>query len=157
MGLITWEVPSHRSCYEKQPAMAPKRANSKAASSIDDATKAALLAEKKGKALADNTAQEAFEDDAVNSKRQRQDHPTPEGTIRTCSSKGAPQVPPPGFAHRGQRHHRGRRSHRHLNQRLAKVAGSAYQKQPHPEAERNPRSQAPTSHHASQGASDDTR
>jgi hypothetical protein len=51
--------------------MAPKRASSKAAVSIDDAMKAALLAEKKGKALADNTLQEAFEEDAVNSKRQR--------------------------------------------------------------------------------------
>jgi hypothetical protein len=59
--------------------------------------KAALLAEKKGKALADNTPQEAFEDEAV-SKRQRQDHPTPEGTLRTCSSRGIPQAPPPGFA-----------------------------------------------------------
>jgi hypothetical protein len=78
--------------------MAPKRANSKAAPSIDDTAKAALLAEKKGKALADTTTQEAFEDDTVNNKRQRQDHPTPDGTVRTCSSKGAPQAPPPGFA-----------------------------------------------------------
>jgi hypothetical protein len=56
--------------------MAPKRARSKAAASIDEAAKAALLAEKKGKALADNTHQEAFEDEVV-SKRQRQEHPTP--------------------------------------------------------------------------------
>jgi hypothetical protein len=49
----------------------PKRASLKAAASIDDMAKAVLLAEKKGKALADNTLQEAFEDDAVNSKRQR--------------------------------------------------------------------------------------
>jgi hypothetical protein len=77
--------------------MAPKRASSKAAPSIDEAAKAALLAEKKGKALADNTPQEAFEDEVV-SKRQRQEHPTPEGTLRTCSSGGLPQVPPPGFA-----------------------------------------------------------
>jgi hypothetical protein len=77
--------------------MAPKRANSKVAPSINDAAKAALLAEKKGKALADTTPQEAFEDDAVNSKRQRQDHPTPNGTVRTCSSEGAPQAPQPGF------------------------------------------------------------
>jgi hypothetical protein len=42
--------------------------------------------------------QEAFEDDAVNNKRQRQDHPTPDDTVRTCSSEGAPQAPPPGFA-----------------------------------------------------------
>jgi hypothetical protein len=77
--------------------MAPKRACSKAALSIDEAAKAALLAEKKGKALVDNTPQEASEDEAV-SKRQRQEHPTPEGTLRTCSSGGLPQVPPPGFA-----------------------------------------------------------
>jgi hypothetical protein len=74
----------------KHPAMAPKRASSKAAASIDDTAKAALLAENKGKALVDNTLQEAFEDDAVNSKRQRQDNPTPDGTMRTCSSEGAP-------------------------------------------------------------------
>jgi hypothetical protein len=78
--------------------MAPKRSTSKAATSIDDAVKAALLADKKGKALADTTPQEAFEDDAVNSNRQRQDHPIPNGTVRTCSSEGAPQAPPPGFA-----------------------------------------------------------
>jgi hypothetical protein len=48
--------------------MAPKRASSKAAPSIDEAAKAALLAEIKGKALADNTPQEACEDKAL-SKR----------------------------------------------------------------------------------------
>ena len=81
--------------------MAPKRANSKAAVSIDDAAKAALLMEKKGKApIADNIPQEAFDVDAVNSKRQRQDNqPTPEGTARTCSSEGAPQAPPTVFIH----------------------------------------------------------
>jgi hypothetical protein len=57
--------------------MAPKRATSKAAASIDDAAKAALLAEKKGKALVDTTPKRPSKDDAVNSKRQRQDHPTP--------------------------------------------------------------------------------
>jgi hypothetical protein len=35
--------------------MAPKRASSKAAPSIDEAAKAALLVEKKGRALVDNT------------------------------------------------------------------------------------------------------
>jgi hypothetical protein len=80
----------------KPPMMAPKRASSKAAPSIDEAVKAALLAEKKVKALADNTHQEACEDDALN-KRQRNDQPTPEGTLRTCSSRGQPQEPPPGF------------------------------------------------------------
>jgi hypothetical protein len=77
--------------------MAPKRANSKATPSVDEAAKAALLAEKKGKALADNTHQGAGEDEA-HSKRQRNDQHTPEGTLRTCSSEGQPQVPPPGFA-----------------------------------------------------------
>jgi hypothetical protein len=76
--------------------MAPKRASSKAAPSIDEAAKAALLAEKKGKAFADTTHLEACEDDAL-SKRQRNDQPTPEGTLRTCSSGGQPQAPP-GFA-----------------------------------------------------------
>jgi hypothetical protein len=90
-------VGAHRSCYEKQPAMAPKQASLKAAPSIYEAVKAALIAEKKGKALANNIPQEAFEDDAV-SKRQRQDHPTPKGTGRTCTFEGAPQTPPPCFA-----------------------------------------------------------
>jgi hypothetical protein len=72
--------------------MAPKRASSKA----DEAAKAALLAEKKGKALVDTTHQEATEDDAL-SKRQCNEQPTPEGSLCTCSSRGQPQ-PPPGFA-----------------------------------------------------------
>jgi hypothetical protein len=76
--------------------MAPKRASSKAAPSVDEVAKAALLAEKKGKALADTTHQEAYEDDAL-SKRQRNDQPTSEGTLRTCSPGGQPQAPP-GFA-----------------------------------------------------------
>jgi hypothetical protein len=76
--------------------MAPKRASSKAAPSVDEAAKAALLAEKKGKALVDNTHQEGCEDDAL-SKRQRNEQLTPEGSRRTCSSGGQPQ-PPPGFA-----------------------------------------------------------
>jgi hypothetical protein len=77
--------------------MAPKRASSKAAPSVDEAVKAVLLAEKKGKALVDTTHQEACEGDAV-SKRQRNDQPTPEGSLCTCSSGGQPQEPPPGFA-----------------------------------------------------------
>jgi hypothetical protein len=72
--------------------MAPKRTSSKA----DEAVKAALLAEKKGKALVDNTLQEPCEDDA-NNKKQRNEQPTTEGSFRTCSS-GGPQQPPPGFA-----------------------------------------------------------
>jgi hypothetical protein len=81
----------------KSPAIASKRASSKAAPSVDEAVKAALLAEKKGKALVDNTPQEAYKDEAL-STRQRHKHPTPEGTLRTCSSGGLPQEPPPGFA-----------------------------------------------------------
>ncbi|MCL0211824.1 hypothetical protein M2T08_25715, partial [Escherichia coli] len=59
--------------------MAPKRANPKA----DEAAKAALLAARKGKALAltHSTHQEATEDD----------------TLRTCGPEGQSQ-PPPGFA-----------------------------------------------------------
>jgi hypothetical protein len=75
----------------------PKRASSKAAPSVDEAAKAALLAEKKGKALADNTHQEACEDEAL-SKRQRNDQPTSEGTLCTCSSGGQPPAPTLGFA-----------------------------------------------------------
>jgi hypothetical protein len=77
---------------EKPPAMATKRASSK----VDEAVKAALLAEKKGKALVDTTHQEACKDDAL-SKRQRNEQPTPECSLRTCSSGGQPQLPP-GFA-----------------------------------------------------------
>jgi hypothetical protein len=72
--------------------MAPKRTSSKA----DEAAKATLLVEKKGKALVDNTLQEPCEDDA-NSKKQRNEQPTTEGSLRTCSS-GGPQQPPPGLA-----------------------------------------------------------
>jgi hypothetical protein len=77
--------------------MAPKRASSKAAPFVDEAAKAALLVEKKCKAPVDTTHQESCEDDAV-SKRQRNDQPTLEGSLRTCSSGGQPQEPPPGFA-----------------------------------------------------------
>jgi hypothetical protein len=66
--------------------MAPKRASSKA----DEVAKAALLAKKKGKALFDTTHQEATEDDAL-SKRQRNEQPTPEGSLRTYSSGGQPE------------------------------------------------------------------
>jgi hypothetical protein len=69
--------------------MAPKRASSKAAPFVDKAAKAMLLAEKKAKALADTTHQEACKDDVV-SKRQRNDQPTPKGSLRTCSSGGQP-------------------------------------------------------------------
>jgi hypothetical protein len=77
--------------------MAPKRASSKAAPSIDEAVKEALLAEKKMQGPCGQHPKEASKDEAL-SKRQCQEHPTPEGTLRTCSSEGLPQAPPPGFA-----------------------------------------------------------
>ena len=67
--------------------MAPKKASSKA----DEAAKAALLAAKKGKALAltQSTHQEPTED---NIPRTCEDD-----TFRTCGPEGQSQ-PPPGFA-----------------------------------------------------------
>jgi hypothetical protein len=67
--------------------MAPKKANSKA----DEATKAALLAARKGKALAltQSTHQEATEDDVLRTCE--------DDTLRTCGPEGQSQ-PPPGFA-----------------------------------------------------------
>jgi hypothetical protein len=66
--------------------MAPKKASSKA----DEAAKAALLAAKKGKALAltHSTHQEAAEDDVPRTCE--------DDALRTCGL-GQPQ-PPPGFA-----------------------------------------------------------
>jgi hypothetical protein len=81
----------------KPPTTTPKRASSKAAPSIDEAAKAALLAEKKRQGPCRQHPQEACEDEAL-SKRQRHEQPTLEGTLRTCSSGGQPQAPPPGFA-----------------------------------------------------------
>jgi hypothetical protein len=70
--------------------MAPKRATSKA----DEAAKAALLAEKKGKALVDTNHQEACEDDAL-SKRQRNEQPTPEGSLAPAALENNHNFPPP--------------------------------------------------------------
>jgi hypothetical protein len=67
--------------------MAPKKASSKA----DEVAKAALLAAKKGKALAltHSTHQEATEDDVLRTCE--------DDALRTCGPEGQPQ-PPPGFA-----------------------------------------------------------
>jgi hypothetical protein len=67
--------------------MALKKASSKA----DEAAKAALLAAKKGKALAltHSTHQEATEDDVLRTYE--------DDALRTCGLEGQPQ-PPPGFA-----------------------------------------------------------
>jgi hypothetical protein len=65
--------------------MAPKKASSKA----DEAAKAALLAAKKGKALAltHSTHQEATEDDVIRTCE--------DDALRTCGLEGQPQPQPP--------------------------------------------------------------
>jgi hypothetical protein len=90
--------PTPKNTLRGNPGCAVGPKTPTASSKADEAAKAALLAEKKGKALAlvDTTHQEATEDDAL-SKRQRNEQPTPEGSLRTCSSGGQPQLPP-GFA-----------------------------------------------------------
>jgi hypothetical protein len=72
---------------KKTLAMEPKKASSKA----DEAAKVALLAAKKGNALAltHTTHQEATEDDALRTCE--------DDALRTCGSEGQPQ-PPLGFA-----------------------------------------------------------
>jgi hypothetical protein len=72
---------------KKPLAMAPKKASSKA----NEAAKAALLAAKKGKALAltHTTHQEATEDDILRTGE--------DDALRTCGLEGQPQ-PPPGFS-----------------------------------------------------------
>jgi hypothetical protein len=135
--------------------MAPKRASSKAAPSVDEAAKAALLAEKKGEALIDTTHQEACEDDAL-SKRQRNEQPTPEGSLRTCSSRGQPQ-PPLGFAppEGADATEDGEvidvSAEEQLQLRALRIKNRNLQKQ-----KRDPRGQAPTCVCTSQGAPDDT-
>ena len=71
----------------RPPVMAPKRANPKA----DEAAKAALLAARKGKALAltQSTHQEPTEDNIPCTCE--------DDTFRTCGPEGQSQ-PPPGFA-----------------------------------------------------------
>jgi hypothetical protein len=68
---------------KKPPAMAPKKASSKA----DEAAKAALLAAKKGKALAltHSTHQEAAEDDVPRTCE--------DDALRTCGLEGQPNLP----------------------------------------------------------------
>jgi hypothetical protein len=86
---------------QTNPAMAPKKATSKATTSLDDAAKVAL-AEKKGKTtLVGDVPHQALKDGAVNNTRPRTENPpTPEGTVRMCSSKGLPRNPLPGFTPR---------------------------------------------------------
>jgi hypothetical protein len=79
----------------KPPAMAPKKASSKA----DEAAKAALLAAKKGKALAltHSTHQEATEDDVLRTCKDDVLRTCEDDALHTCGPEGQPQ-PPPGFA-----------------------------------------------------------
>jgi hypothetical protein len=80
---------------KKPPTMAPKKASSKA----DEAAKAALLATKKGKALAltHSTHQEATEDDVLRTYEDDVLRTGEDDALRTCGPEGQPQ-PPPGFA-----------------------------------------------------------
>jgi hypothetical protein len=80
---------------KKTPAMAPKKASSKA----DEAAKAALLAAKKGKALAltHSTHQEATEDDILRTCEDDVLRTCEDDALCTCGPEGQPQ-PPPGFA-----------------------------------------------------------
>jgi hypothetical protein len=75
--------------------MAPKKASSKA----DEAAKAALLAAKKGKALAltHSTHQEATEDNVLRTCEDDVLCTYEDDALRTCGPEGQPQ-PPPGFA-----------------------------------------------------------
>jgi hypothetical protein len=73
--------------------MAPKRASSKAAPSIDVAAKAALLAKKKSKALADNTP-----------KRPLKMTLSAKDSAKTIPPPKAPHAPAAPKAHR--KHHR---------------------------------------------------
>jgi hypothetical protein len=80
--------------------MAPKKATSKATTSLDDATKVALTEKKARQPSLTMPPQDAHKnyDGAINNKRpQTENPPTPEGTARACSSEGLPQDPPPGF------------------------------------------------------------
>jgi hypothetical protein len=80
---------------KKPPAMAPKKVSSKA----DEAAKAALLAAKKGKALAltHSTDQEVTEDDVLRTCEDDVLCTCEDDALRTYGPKGQPQ-PPPGFA-----------------------------------------------------------
>jgi hypothetical protein len=94
-----------------------KKVTTRASSSMDEATKAALV-DKKGKAvLADDTLSATVENNetgAVNSKHPRiEDPPTLEGNIHTCSSENPPRRCPTGIcsrstppSKRGRRHHK---------------------------------------------------
>ena len=75
--------------------MAPKRANPKA----DEAAKAALLAARKGKALAltQSTHQEPTEDNIRRTCEDNIPRTCEDDTFRTCGTEGQSQ-PPPGFA-----------------------------------------------------------
>jgi hypothetical protein len=86
--------------------MAPKRTTSKA----DEAAKAALLIEKKGKALVDTTHQEPCEDDA-NSKRQATNNPLPKAASALQQLWRTTATCPRLRSTRGHGRHRGRRSH----------------------------------------------
>jgi hypothetical protein len=149
-------VPTVRAT-KKQLVMAPKRATSKAVASIHDAAKAALLAEKKGKALTD-TPPRGLQRRRCQQQETTSGSPHPRRHCAHLQFRGRTTSTTTRLRSvKGRRHYRGWRIHQHLGQRPAEATSFARQKQPPVEAERNPQSQAPTTHHASQGASNDTR
>jgi hypothetical protein len=85
---------------KKPPMMAPKKASSKA----DEAAKAALLAAKKGKALAltYSTHQEATEDDVLRTCEDDALRTCEDDALRICGPEGQPQ-PPQASPHRRAR------------------------------------------------------
>jgi hypothetical protein len=127
---------AHRSCYEKQPTMAPKRATSKVVASIDDTAKAALLAKKKGNALAD-TAPRRPSKMMLSARDSTRITPPPTTLYALAVPRAHHKHHHQASIPRGRRHHRVWRSHRHLGRRSAKDVSLALQKQPPIEAKRN--------------------
>jgi hypothetical protein len=80
--------------------MAPKKATSKATTSLDDTTKTALAEKKDKAALVGEIPQEALEDGAVNSKRPRTENPPLKASFARAALKASPRtlrqaLPPP--------------------------------------------------------------
>jgi hypothetical protein len=93
---------AHHSCLNKAtPRWPPKKATSKATTSLEDAAKAALAEKKSKEALAGDVPQDAPKnnDGAVNSKCPRTENPTLKAPFTSGGSEGLPlnphQVSPP--------------------------------------------------------------
>jgi hypothetical protein len=119
---------------KKPPAMAPKKASSKA----DEAAKAALLAAKKGKALALPTPPTKRLLKTMFSAPAKTTLSAPAKTMLSApaalrDSRNLPRL----RSTRGHGLHRGRRSHRCLRRRTATAACPAHQEPQSPEAKRD--------------------